>query len=495
VFGESPAAQANLFAAGHRAGTLADHSGQGAMRKNRLAIIVLAAGKGTRMRSDLPKVMHKLAGLPMLCHVLNACEALQPERIVVVVGPDMPSVEAAARPHATVLQAEQRGTGQAVGTARPALADAAFDDVLIVYGDTALITPETLQRLLDERRASAAAVAVLGIPVATENRYGRLVQDASGNLQAIVEAAEATAEQLAIPLCNCGVMAVDGAVLFDLVGRLSADNAKGEYYLTDLVALARADGRTARALAAETGDLGGLDPRPLLGIDTRELQAAGEAILQRRLRARAFAAGVTLTDPASVFLAADTRFGRDVAIGPHVVFGPGVTVEDRVEIKPFCHIEGAVIRSGAVIGPFARLRPDSDIGPDAHIGNFVELKNARLGRGAKANHLAYLGDAEIGARSNIGAGAITCNYDGVFKHRTVIGNDVFVGTNTSLVAPVTLGDGAATAAGSVITSDVAPDAFAIGRARQVDKPGHAAKFRAERRRAKAAQQGERSDKE
>jgi bifunctional UDP-N-acetylglucosamine pyrophosphorylase / glucosamine-1-phosphate N-acetyltransferase len=459
------------------------------MSLHRLAIIVLAAGKGTRMRSEIPKVMHKLAGRPMLRHVLDNCEKLEPARIVVVVGPEMPEVEAAARPYPTVLQAEQLGTGHAVAQARPALQDAPFEDILVVYGDTALITAEILQRLLDERRQSGAAVAVLGIPVETQNAYGRLVQDDSGNLLGIVEAAEATPAELSIPLCNCGVMAVDGALLFELIGRLSADNAKGEYYLTDLVALARQDGRIARAVAAPVDELGGLDPKPLLGIDSRTLQAGGEAILQQRLRAQALARGVTLTDPGSVFLCADTVLGRDVVIGPHVVFGPGVTIEDGVEIKPFCHIEGTIIRRGAIIGPFARLRPESEVGAGAHVGNFVELKNAWLGAAAKANHLAYLGDTEIGARSNIGAGAITCNYDGFFKHRTLIGEDVFIGTNTSLVAPVTLGRGASTAAGSVITHDVEADAFAIGRARQIDKPGYAARFRDERRRAKAAARG------
>jgi len=454
------------------------------MSKPRLAIIVLAAGKGTRMRSDTPKVMHKLAGRAMLRHVLDACERLEPTRIVVVVGPDMKSVEAAAQPHVTALQAQQRGTGDAVAAARPALGQVLFDDVLVVYGDTALITPETLKRMVEERRRSDAAVVVLGMQVAPPNAYGRLVLDAAGNLAEIVEAAEATPEQLAIPLCNSGVMAVDGAILFDLIARISADNAKREYYLTDLVALARTDGRLARVIEAPAEELA--------GVDSRALQAAAEAILQQRLRARAMAGGVTLTDPASVFLAADTVLGRDVVIGPNVVFGPGVTIEDRVEIKPFCHIEGAIIRSGAVIGPFARLRPQSEVGTDAHIGNFVELKNATMGPGAKANHLAYLGDAEIGAKSNIGAGAITCNYDGFFKHRTVIGADVFIGTNTALVAPVTIGDGAATAAGSVITRDVAADALAIGRAGQIDKPGLAARSREIKRRAKAAQ---RSDKE
>jgi bifunctional UDP-N-acetylglucosamine pyrophosphorylase/glucosamine-1-phosphate N-acetyltransferase len=424
------------------------------------------------MHSGTPKVMHKLAGQPLLRHVIETCERLDPVRIVVVAGPAMPSVEAAASPHGVALQTEQRGTGHAVAAARPALDGNAFDEVLIAYGDTPLITRETLGLLLEERRRSAAAVAVLGMRVEPPNAYGRLVLDAAGNLVEIVEAAEATAEQRAITLCNSGVMAVDGAVLFELIAGISDKNAKGEYYLTELVGLARRSGRIAP------------------GVDSRALLAAAETIAQRRLRDRAMAGGATLTDPASVFLCADTRLGRDVVIGPNVVFGPGVTVEDRVEIKPFCHIEGALIRSGAIIGPFARLRPDSEVGTDAHIGNFVELKNARLGPGAKANHLAYLGDTEIGAKSNIGAGTITCNYDGFFKHRTVIGADVFIGTNTSLVAPVTIGDGASTAAGSVITHDVAPDALAIGRAPQADKPGHAARFRDMKRRAKAAQSKE-----
>jgi bifunctional UDP-N-acetylglucosamine pyrophosphorylase/glucosamine-1-phosphate N-acetyltransferase len=447
------------------------------MSEERLAIIVLAAGKGTRMRSDTPKVMHKLAGRPMLRQVIDVCEQLDPARIVVVVGPRMPSVEAAAAPHATALQARQRGTGDAVAAARDAFAGEQFDDVLVVYGDTPLLTAETLGRMLAERRRTSAAVVVLGMRVETANAYGRLVLDPAGDLAAIVEAAEATPAELEIGLCNSGVMAVDGAILFDLVSRLSADNAKGEYYLTDIVALARRDGRIARAIEAPADELA--------GVDSRALQAAAEAILQQRLRARAMAGGATLTDPASVFLCADTRLGRDVVIGPNVVFGPGVTVEDRVEIKPFCHIEGAIIRTGAIVGPFARVRPESEIGSHAHVGNFVELKNARLGAGAKANHLAYLGDTEIGAGSNIGAGAITCNYDGFFKYRTVIGADVFIGTNNSLVAPVTIGDRAITAAGSVVTRDVAADALAVGRAPQTDKPGWAARFRELKRRAKA----------
>jgi bifunctional UDP-N-acetylglucosamine pyrophosphorylase/glucosamine-1-phosphate N-acetyltransferase len=456
------------------------------MSEAQLVTIILAAGKGTRMKSDLPKVLHKLGGKPMLQHVLASCRALKPARILVVVGPGMAAVEAAANPHETILQELQLGTGHAVACCRAALGQAPFDDVLVVYGDTALIGAATLTHLVETRRLRNAAVAVLGVPVETENAYGRLVVDDDGRLLGIVEAAEATPAQLKLTLCNCGVMAIEGALLFELLGRLSADNAKGEYYLTDLVGLARAAGREAAAVPILAEDLGGLDPKPLLGIDSRALQAGGEAILQRRLRLAAMAAGVTLIDPASIYLSADTIFGRDVVIGPQVVIGPGMRIGDGVEIKPFCHLEGATIGAGAVIGPFARLRPGTEIGTAAHIGNFVELKNAVLGPGAKANHLAYLGDAEIGAGSNIGAGAITCNYDGIDKHRTIIGKDVFIGTNSSLVAPVTIGDGAATAAGSVITHDVEPDAFAIGRARQVDKPGYAAQFRAARRAAKAA---------
>jgi bifunctional UDP-N-acetylglucosamine pyrophosphorylase/glucosamine-1-phosphate N-acetyltransferase len=452
------------------------------MSRPSLAIIILAAGKGTRMRSDTPKVMHKLASQPMLRHVLETCERLDPTRIVVVAAPGMASVEAAALPHRVALQTEQRGTGHAVGCARPALDDVRFDDVLVAYGDTPLITPQTFARLLEERRRSGAAVAVLGMRVDAPNAYGRLVLDGAGNLAEIVEAAEARPEQLAITLCNSGVMAVDGAVLFDLIAGISDQNTKGEYYLTDLVGLARRSGRIARMVEAPAEELAGVDSRALL--------AAAEAIVQQRLRARAMEGGVTLTDPSSVFLCLDTRLGRDVVIGPNVVFGLGVTIEDRVEIKPFCHVEGTVIRSGAVIGPFARLRPDSEVGAGGHIGNFVELKNTRLGPGAKANHLAYLGDTAIGARSNIGAGTITCNYDGFSKHHTEIGTDVFIGSNTSLVAPVTIGDGAITAAGSAITRDVASDALAIGRAPQTEKPGHATRFRDIRRRAKAAQSKE-----
>ena len=437
-----------------------------------LAVIVLAAGKGKRMRSDRPKVMHRLAGQTMLRHVLSACEALSPDRIIVVAGPAMPEVEAEASPHAVVTQPSQAGTGDAVRVSLPAIGE--VRDVLVVYGDTPLIRSETLGRMVAERRETGAAAVVLGMNVPPPNDYGRLMLDRDGGLAAIVEAREATPEQLANPLCNSGVIAISGAVAADLVRRLTPSAGNGEYYLTDIVALARADGATARVIEAPAEELAGVNSRADL--------AAAEAILQRRLREAALAGGATLVDPPSVFLAADTKLGRDVVIGPHVVFGPGVTVEDGAEIKAFCHLEGAVVRGGAIVGPFARLRPGAEIGETAHVGNFVELKNARLGRGAKVNHLTYLGDTEVGARTNVGAGTITCNYDGFGKFRTVIGADVFIGSNAALVAPVTVGEGAMIAAGSVITRDVAPDATAIARGVQVDKPGHAARFRAARRR-------------
>lgn len=443
---------------------------EGAMSRNRLAVVILAAGKGTRMKSALPKVMHEIAGKPMLRHVIDTCGRLEPDRMVVVAGPDMPAVEAAAAPHGLAHQIEQRGTGHAVGSARAALGDRRFDAVLVVYGDTPLITAETLSRMVAERQRTDAAVVVLGMRVAPPNAYGRLVLDATGNLDAIVEAAEASPEILALDLCNSGVMVIDGAALFDLVDRIKDDNSKGEFYLTDIVGIARREGRLARAVEAPVDEL--------VGVNSRADLAAAEAILQQRLRSAAMAGGATLVDPASVFLAADTVLGRDVVIGPHVVFGAGVTVGDRVQIKSFSHIEGARIGAGAVIGPFARLRPGTELAEEVHIGNFVELKNAQLGRGAKANHLTYLGDATVGAGSNIGAGTITVNYDGFGKYRTEIGARVFIGSHSSLVAPVRIGDGAMTAAGSVVTRDVEADAIAIGRSRQVDKPGRAAEFRA-----------------
>ena len=449
------------------------------MTKAHLAAVILAAGKSTRMKSDLPKVLHPLAGRPMVRHLLATVERLAPARAVVVVGPDADGLAEAVAPYPTVVQREQLGTGHAVLAARRAL-DGFAGDVLVLYGDTPLITLETLERLLVARRkAPQAAVAVLGFRPADPGEYGRLVAGPAESLEAIVEFRDASPELRAISLCNSGVMAIEGGRLLSLLERLDNKNAKREYYLTDIVALARKDGAPCVYVEAPAEEL--------LGVNSRAELAAAEAVVQRALRARAMAGGATLADPDTVWLNHDTRLGRDVTIGPNVVFGPGVEVADRVEIRAFCHIEGARIAEGAVIGPFARLRPGAEIGKDAHIGNFVEVKNARIEEGAKANHLAYLGDARVGAGANIGAGTITCNYDGFMKYHTDIGAGAFIGSNAALVAPVKIGDGAIVGAGSVITRDVAKDALALERARQGELAGWAAAFRAKKGAEKAAQ--------
>lgn len=443
-----------------------------------VACIVLAAGKGTRMKSDLPKVLHPLAGVPMLRHVLGAAEALSPERIVVVVGPGMENVARAAAPHATVVQERQMGTGDAVAAARAALAG--FDgDVLVLFGDTPLMTPATLRTLLEARRGPAdPAVAVLGMRPADPGAYGRLITGPDGGLDRIVEFLDATPEERAVGLCNAGLMAFDGVRLWALIDGIGNANAKGEFYLTDAVAVARDKGWYRAVVEGPVDDV--------LGVNSRAELAGLEGILQVRLRRAAMDGGATLADPATVWLAADTRLGRDVVVGQNVVFGPGVTVEDGVEIRPFSHLEGVVVRRGAVIGPFARLRPGSDVGEEAHIGNFVEVKGTRIGRGTKANHLAYIGDAVVGSGTNVGAGTITCNYDGFLKHRTEIGDGVFVGSNSTLVAPVSIGDGAFVAAGSTVTEAVPSDALVLGRSRQAVKEGWAAAFRKRKQAEKAA---------
>jgi bifunctional UDP-N-acetylglucosamine pyrophosphorylase/glucosamine-1-phosphate N-acetyltransferase len=443
-----------------------------------LAAIVLAAGQGTRMKSALPKVLHPVAGRPMINHVLDRLAEIGCDPIVPVVGPDMAAVEQAVRPWPVAIQPVPRGTGDAVRAAGERLAGFT-GDVLIAYGDAPLIGAATLQRLVARRRAAdRPALALLAMQPDDAAAYGRVILDADGSIAEIVEFRDASEEQRAIGLCNSGVMVVDGARLFGWLAEIGNKNAKGEFYLTDLVAIARRHG--ARC-AHEVGPVG-----ELLGINSRVELAAAEAVLQDRLRRAAMEGGATLIDPASVFLAADTRLGRDVTIGPSVRFGPGVTIADEVEIVGYCHIEGAAIERGAVIGPFARLRRGSRIGEGARVGNFVETKNARLDAGAKANHLSYLGDAEIGAGANIGAGTITCNYDGFEKNRTSIGAGAFIGSNSALVAPVTVGEGAIVAAGSVVTMDVAADALAIARAPQVEKPNWASRFRLWKRDTKAA---------
>ncbi|MDH5412309.1 MAG: bifunctional UDP-N-acetylglucosamine diphosphorylase/glucosamine-1-phosphate N-acetyltransferase GlmU, partial [Alphaproteobacteria bacterium] len=396
------------------------------------AVILLAAGKGTRMKSEMPKVLHRLAGKPLVLHALDAAAGLTPARCVVVVGPGMEDVAAAVAPHPTAIQVKQQGTADAVLAAREALADfgAGSDEatVLVLYGDTPMIGADTLAAMIAARRAGAGVV-VLGFRPDDPAEYGRLVLDKAGALEAIVEYREADEAQRAIDLCNSGVLAISAGHIWDLLDRVGNDNAKGEYYLTDIVAIARARGLACAVVEGDEAEV--------LGINSRGDLAAAEAIWQQARRVRAMEEGATLIDPATVWFAHDTAIGRDVTIGPSVFFGPGVTVADGAVINAFCHLEGAAIGPGVSVGPFARLRPGAELGEGARIGNFVEVKNAVLGAGAKANHLSYVGDATVGAGANIGAGTITCNYDGYLKHRTEIGEGAFIGSNTALVAPVT----------------------------------------------------------
>jgi bifunctional UDP-N-acetylglucosamine pyrophosphorylase/glucosamine-1-phosphate N-acetyltransferase len=437
-----------------------------------LLTIVLAAGKGTRMRSAQPKVLHRIAGLSILGHVLGAAEAAGSSEIVVVIGTDMDAVraEVSARvPRAKVfVQHEQLGTAHAVLAARDAL-KRHRGDVLVLVSDVPLLTPGSVARLRSALEAGNH-VAVLGFKAADPDGYGRLVTDAGGALLAIREHEDASERERAISLCNSGVLAFRHPDLVSLLDRIGGANAQGERYLTDAVAMARNDGLRVIAVACpeEEG----------VGINSRDQLAAAERIYQDRARLRAMQEGATLIAPETVWFSHDTKLGRDVTIEPNVFFGPGVVVEDGVVIHANCHFVGARIRKGAEVGPFARFRPGADIGPGVHIGNFVEVKNSTLEEGAKANHLAYIGDGRVGPKTNIGAGTILCNYDGFRKHRTDIGAGAFIGSNTSLVAPVKVGDGAYIGSGSVITKDVPADALALERTEQHVRPGWAAKFRA-----------------
>jgi bifunctional UDP-N-acetylglucosamine pyrophosphorylase/glucosamine-1-phosphate N-acetyltransferase len=436
--------------------------------KSPLAVVVLAAGAGTRMKSALPKVLHPVAGKPMLGHVLASVSRLRPAKVIGIVAPGADAVTAAFAPHPTAVQRKALGTGDAVKAALPGLRGHS-GPVLVVYGDSPLITSASLQRLVDTCRRAKAAVGVLGFVARDPSPYGRLIVR-DGVLERIVESKDATAEEKAIDFSNSGVMCIAGAEIARFLAAIRANNVKKEFYLTDVVGIARAAGHRAIAVAGEEAEFQGINSRAEL--------AMAERAMQQRLRSAAMEAGATMVDPETVWLSADTRLGSDVTIGPNVRFGPGVTVASNVRINAFCDIEGARIATGCIIGPFARIRPGSDVAEDVHIGNFVELKATRMGRGAKANHLAYLGDSDVGAASNIGAGTIFVNYDGYGKHRTVVGAEAFVGSNASLVAPVKIGKGANVTAGSVITEDVPPGALAFGRARQETKKGRAAPLRA-----------------
>jgi bifunctional UDP-N-acetylglucosamine pyrophosphorylase/glucosamine-1-phosphate N-acetyltransferase len=438
-----------------------------------LAVVVLAAGMGTRMKSVVPKVLHKAAGRTLLAHVLQAAKALSPRHVVVVHGPGAAhegvKTEAAKAFPGCLLaeQPERKGTGHAVIMAEQAL-QGFKGDVLVLYGDAPLVHKETLQGLL-AKLGKAHPIAVLGFEAADPTGYGRLLMRGK-NVRAIREHKDASAKERKITLCNSGIVAITAKHLWPMLHKLKPANAQGELYLTDVVELMVKAGHKVALATCPEEDIAGVNDRVQL--------AHVEGVFQKRLRNQAMLNGATLLDPRSVHLCADTKIGSDVTIEPNVVFGPRVTIGDNVEILAHSHIEGATIGKGARVGPFARLRPGAEIGENAHVGNYVEVKKAKLGKGAKVNHLTYIGDAEVGAGSNIGAGTITCNYDGFEKHVTKIGENVFVGSNTALVAPVSVGDGANIAAGSVITTDVPADALAMTRAPLTQKEGWAKRYRA-----------------
>jgi bifunctional UDP-N-acetylglucosamine pyrophosphorylase/glucosamine-1-phosphate N-acetyltransferase len=436
------------------------------------AAVILAAGKGTRMKSDLHKVLHPIAGRPMLEHLLASVESLGAARTVVVVGSGREQVEPLVARHGgeVVVQDPQFGTAHAVQQAETALAD--FDgDVLILYGDAPLVEAATMQRMLDRLAANDhPAAVVVGFRPSNPLNYGRVIADEAGLIRKMVEHKDATPEERAVDLCNSGLMAARAADLWPLLSGVDNDNAAGEYYLPDIVMLAAAVGRVSAVI--ET------DPDEVAGVNSRSELAILENLWQQRRRATLMADGVTLVAPETVWLAHDTRIGRDTVVEPNVVFGPGVVIGEGAKIRAFSHLEGATVATGAEIGPYARLRPGADIGEKARIGNFVEVKKARFGKGAKANHLSYIGDADVGEGANIGAGTITCNYDGFFKYGTEIGAGAFIGSNSALVAPVTIGAGAIVGAGSVITQSVEADALAVARGAQQARPGWAARFRA-----------------
>jgi len=445
-----------------------------------IALIILAAGKGTRMQSELPKVLHKVAGAPMLIHAMRAGRALEPKRTIIVAGHGFEAVSAAARaedPEVEIVRQEaQLGTGHAVDQARAALDD--FDGtVIVLYGDCPLIQPRTLEELT--ATLSTAAVSVLGFEAENPARYGRLITDGD-RLKRIVEFKDATPAERAVRLCNSGVMAASAQLLFDLLSEIDANNASGELYLTDVIGKAVGRGLSCTAIRCAE--------RETLGVNSRVELMQAEKEFQTLRRAEALEDGISMPAPETVHFSYDTVIGRDAIIEQNVVFGPGVTVESGAQIRAFSHLEGAHVARGCVVGPYARLRPGAELAEDVKIGNFVEIKASTLDEGAKVNHLSYIGDAHIGARANIGAGTITCNYDGVMKHHTSIGEAAFIGSNTMLVAPITVGQDAMTASGSVITRDVPAGDLAIARSKQDNKAGFSVKLMNKLRALKAAKQ-------
>ena len=446
-----------------------------------LLSIILAAGEGTRMRSAMPKVLHPIGGLPMVSHAIRAAQSAGSRRIAVVIGPGHDAVRAAVSasvPDAWVfVQAERLGTGHAVKQARDAFTSSP-GNVIVLYADTPLVTPATIAAITAKLDAGADIV-VVGFEPDDPTGYGRLLTEGD-RLVAIREHKDATAAEQRIGLVNSGIMGFRSGVLPSVIDRIGNKNAKGEFYLTDAVEIANADRRTIEYTVADAGEV--------IGVDDRSKLAKAEMQFQELRRDDFMKAGVTLKDPASIYFSYDTEIGRDVTIFPNVVFGPGVKIGDSVEIRAFCDIEDVTIGEGSTIGPFARIRGGAELGASVHLGNFVEVKKSKIGAGTKAGHLSYLGDAVIGEKTNIGAGTITCNYDGVNKDVTTIGSNVFIGSNTSLVAPVSVGDGAYTASGSVISHDVPADALAFGRARQENKPGYAPKLKEKALARKAAKQ-------
>jgi len=448
--------------------------------QRRFAVVILAAGQGTRMRSDTHKVLHPIASRPLLLHLLDRVDALGADKRVVVVGKGREQVEAAiaGRDVGLAVQDEQKGTGHAVQQAESALSGYA-GPVLILYADTPFVETETLRRMIDRLDGGGGpGVVVLASVPPDPLKYGRIILGQDDRIAKMVEFKDATEAERAVRLCNSGMMAVRAGDLFRWLGQVGNDNAAGEYYLPDIVNIAAAEGREAVVIEG--------DPYEAAGVNSRAELAHLELEWQRRRREQALEEGATLIDPESVWFAYDTKLGRDVTVEPHVVFGPGVEVADGATIHAFSHIEGATIGAKARIGPFARIRPGTRLAENTKVGNFVELKKAEIGKGAKVNHLSYVGDASVGARANIGAGTITCNYDGFGKYRTEIGEDAFIGSNTALVAPVTIGDGAIVGAGSVITRDVEPDSLAVERSEQKGVAGWAKRFR-ERMTRKAAE--------